>query len=171
MKILKCLLAVVLTCPVLVVRSAFAVPITGDITIVGDPWVKSDTGDFAKFAPVKSVVTATQNNLQTIETNPSFFWTVNGFTFNSTSVTSDSITSSTSSTATGTGITSGNGFVPTAGNWTLTTVKNKSSVLNFTAVPPTAQAVVPDSGSTFGLLFLSLAALFGLSNLRSSRLA
>jgi hypothetical protein len=162
MKTLKCLLAGIPACVLLLLaQSAFAHRITGDITIVGDPWVKSDTGDFATFVTKGSVVTSTKNNLRSIMTDPSFFWTVNGFTFNSTS-----LTSSTSSMATGTGMTSGNGFAPTGGSWTLTGAGTSGSVFSFTAAPR-----VPDRGSTFGLFSLALVALVSASRLRSIRLA
>ena len=148
-----------------VLPSAFAVPMTGDITIVGDPFIKNDSGDFATFAPVGSVVTF-KKFWGFLKSDPAFSWTVNGFTFGLTSSTVDSNTPK-SVTATGTGMVGGNGFDPTAGDWTLSVGKRTGFVFTFTALaaPPPTPAV-PDSGSTFGLLALALAALVGASRLR-----
>ena len=168
MKVRKYLIGAVVV--LLLVPSAFAHRIDGDITIVGDPFVRSDSGDFATLAPVGSMVTSATSWWFIVTKPSSFLLTVKGFNF---SLTSSTIVSKTTGSlkATGAGMTSGNGFDATAGDWTFTN-GGKGAVFNFTAgpsavLPPT----VPDSGSGFGLISIALAALGGASYLRSIRSA
>jgi VPDSG-CTERM motif len=87
-------------------------------------------------------------------------WSVGGFTFN---LLSSTIVTQTATflNISGTGIISGNGFDPTAGEWAFT-VQNAGGGRTFFSFSANA-ASVPDSGSTVALLGC---ALLGLASLR-----
>src|SRR6266436_8508943 len=117
--------------------------------------VTSGTGDFAGIAPGTSAAMAAW------AFNPSTptpgLWSVGGFTFN---LLSSTIVTQNASTLviTGTGIVSGNGFDPTAMDWSFTT--QSSGGRTRTTFSFSANGVaVPDGGSAVMLLGAALSAL------------
>ena len=117
--------------------------------------VTSGTGDFAGIAPGTSAAMA-QWTFNPSTPTPSL-WSVGGFTFD---LLSSTVVTQNASTLviTGTGIVSGNGFDPTAMDWSFTT--QSSGGRTRTTFSFSANGVaVPDGGSAVMLLGAALSAL------------
>jgi hypothetical protein len=186
MRLSKTILAVlatgVLSCGVFS-HQAQATPISGDIQFAGEvqfntkslataarvvTWfdvfhhagfssVTSATGDFAAFVSSGDQATMRQPWIFNPSTPTNGLWNVGGFTFDL--LTSTIVTQNSGElTITGTGIVSGNGFTPTAMDWSFTTQSSggrRRATFSFSA----NGATVPDGGSAVALLGLALTGL------------
>jgi hypothetical protein len=150
-------------------QQAQAIPINGIINLAGavqlngpfgtatavtawlNPHVEAgSTGDFASI-PVNTPVTMSAWQFSPSTPTPAL-WSVAGFTFDLLSSTVVTHTSGFLSID-GTGIVSGNGFDPTAMEWSFTSQNAGGSTFSFSA---TGVAGVPDGGSAVALLGLAL---------------
>ena len=182
MKLSKTILAVlatgVLSCG-LFSQQAQAAPITGDIQFAGEvafdtnslatattvvTWfdvfhnagfssVTSATGDFGSILP-GTQATMAQPWIFTPSTATPGLWSVGGFTFNLTSSTVE-IQNASTLVITGTGVVSGNGFDPTAMDWSFTTQSSGGKTRTTFSFSANGLAV-PDGGSAVALLGLAL---------------
>ena len=114
--------------------------------------VTSGTGDFAGIAPGTSAAMA-QWTFNPSTPTPSL-WSVGGFTFD---LLSSTVVTQNASTLviTGTGIVSGNGFDPTAMDWSFTTQSSGGKTRTTFSFSANGVAI-PDGGSAVALLGLAL---------------
>ena len=195
MKLSKTILAVVatgvLSCG-LFSQQAQAAPITGDIQFAGEvafdtnslatatrvvTWfdvfhnagfssVTSATGDIALFVSPGDQATMAQPWIFNPSTATAGLWSAGGFTFD---LLSSTIVTQNASTLviTGSGTVSGNGFDPTAMDWSFTTQSSGGQTRTTFSFSANGVAVgVPDGGSAIALLGI---ALIGIEVLRRKR--
>ena len=112
-----------------------------------------NTGDFASIAPGTQVTMAQPWIFNPSTATPNF-WSVGGFTFNLLSATIVTQTNTFLSIS-GTGIISGNGFTPTAGQFAFS-VQNAGGGHHLNFSFSANEVEVPDGGSTVALLGLAL---------------
>ena len=172
MKLPKILLTIVASIGLL--SSAQAVPITGMLNMSGTATYNApiatatqvtqfnnvhtegaNTGDFAGIG-ANVPVTMTSPYIFNPSTPTPALWSVAGFTFDLTSTTIIA-QSANGILITGTGTIMGNGFDPTAGEWSFSQQKGRGTTLSFSATT----SAVPDGGMTiafFGTALMGLAA-------------
>jgi len=176
MKLYKILLAIVASIGLLC--SAQAVPITGMLNISGTANYNApiatatqvtlfqdvvtggaNTGSFAGI-PAMVPVTMTSPYIFNPSTPVPALWSVAGFTFDLTATTflDQSVHGI---LIEGTGTIMGNGFDPTAGEWSFSQQAGRGTTLSFSATTSS----VPDGGMTATLLGLGLAGLVGAGRL------